>query len=383
MIFFCFIIIIHISVDSDLAENDREIADPKELSNDPNRADNSYHVVTVSYTDPNTILDGFTITTGNADGSGDNDSGGGIFNVYSSPTVRNCTFIDNSAEYQGGGMFNAYSSPTVINCTFIGNSATRGGGMRNVALSNPTLTSCTFIGNSADYEGGGIFNLSSNPTVNNCTFIGNSAGFYGGGMHNYSSSLTMTGCTFTGNLAEYGGGMFNNGSDLTLTNCILWGNISSTDGNEISLGGYSIIDISYCDVRGGWPGLGNIDANPHFIESGHWEDTNNTPSDASDDVWINGDYHLKTEGWRWDSIRERWDYDTVTSRCIDAGNPGSPLGTELSVIPDDPDNLWGENIRINMGAYGGTAEASMPPHDWALLGDLTGSTFAIFEVIDG
>lgn len=32
---------------------------------------------------------------------------------------------------------------------------------------------------------------------------------------------------------------------------------------------------------------------------------------------------------------------------------------------------WGENLRINMGAYGGTAEASMPPYDLALLADLT------------
>ena len=40
-------------------------------------------------------------------------------------------------------------------------------------------------------------------------------------------------------------------------------------------------------------------------------------------------------------------------------------------VPDDPCNIWGENIRINMGAYGGTAEASMPPYDWALLSDIT------------
>jgi len=31
----------------------------------------------------------------------------------------------------------------------------------------------------------------------------------------------------------------------------------------------------------------------------------------------------------------------------------------------------GENLRINMGAYGGTTEASMPPYDWALLSDVT------------
>ena len=47
------------------------------------------------------------------------------------------------------------------------------------------------------------------------------------------------------------------------------------------------------------------------------------------------------------------------------------LGGELRSIPDDPDNLLGQSLRINMGAFGGTAEASMPPYDWAILADLT------------
>lgn len=34
-------------------------------------------------------------------------------------------------------------------------------------------------------------------------------------------------------------------------------------------------------------------------------------------------------------------------------------------------NVCGQNLRINMGAYGGTAHASMPPYDWALLADIT------------
>ena len=63
-------------------------------------------------------------------------------------------------------------------------------------------------------------------------------------------------------------------------------------------------------------------------------------------------------------------YDEVTSRCIDAGNPGCSLGVESLSFPDDPCNIWGENLRINMGAYGGTAEASIPPYDWAFLADL-------------
>ena len=79
---------------------------------------------------------------------------------------------------------------------------------------------------------------------------------------------------------------------------------------------------------------------------------------------------MKSEGWRWDAERERWNYDDVTSLCIDVGNPGSPLRDEPLAVPDDPNNEWGINLRINMGAYGGTVEASMAPCDWAIMADL-------------
>ena len=43
---------------------------------------------------------------------------------------------------------------------------------------------------------------------------------------------------------------------------------------------------------------------------------------------------------------------------------------ELMSAPGDPMNIWGENVRLNMGAYGGTGEASMGPPGWTLLSDL-------------
>jgi len=146
-----------------------------------------------------------------------------------------------------------------------------------------------------------------------------------------------------------------------VTNCIIWGNA----GSQIS--GSPI--VSYSDVEGGFSGKNNIDLDPCFVEPGYW-DTNGTPG-YRDDFWVDGDYHLKSQGWRWDTERQVWTWDDVTSRCIDAGNPGSPLGEELLTPAVDPNNEWGQNLRINMGAYGGTAEASMPPYDWTLLADLT------------
>jgi hypothetical protein len=68
--------------------------------------DNSYHVVTGSGTDPNAVLDGFTITAGNANGTGEDENGAGMHNNSGSPTVVNCTFSRNSAADVGGGMYN-------------------------------------------------------------------------------------------------------------------------------------------------------------------------------------------------------------------------------------------------------------------------------------
>ena len=55
---------------------------------------------------------------------------------------------------------------------------------------------------------------------------------------------------------------------------------------------------------------------------------------------------------------------------LGAGNPGTPLGEEPMTVPRDPDNEYAVNVRIDMGAYGGTVQASMPPHGWAPLSDL-------------
>jgi len=132
--------------------------------------------------------------------------------------------------------------------------------------------------------------------------------------------------------------------------------------------------VTYSDVAGGYSGIGNIDVAPLFVEPGRWVDANDAnivaqPNDENA-VWVDGDYHLKSEGWRWDVGRGMWIWDDVTSRCIDAGNPGSGLRGEPLSVPPDPINRLGQNLRINMGVYGGTVKASIGPYDWALLSDV-------------
>ena len=364
----------------DLGENDVDIAEPCDLLFDPTRGENSYHVVTAVGINNTSVLDGFTITAGNAnhEGASPHYIGGGMSNSDSSPTVKHCTFKRNSARFSGA-IDNIYANPEIICCIFSGNSAGSGGAMGNWH-SSPMIIKCTFSDNTALALGGGIENFpDSNPTIISCTFSGNSASMFGGGIFNYvNSSPIVTNCTFSGNSAdESGGGIYNEWySDPSITNCIFWGNTAPIS-PEIYTDGTTSLQVSYSDIQGGWPGLGNIDVDPCFVEPGKWVDVNEPnivvePNDPNA-VWVDGDYHLKSEGWRLDMNFDppRWTYDYVTSRCIDAGNPGSPLRNELLTIPGDPGHIWGENLRINMGAYGGTPQASMPPYDWALLGDIT------------
>ncbi len=184
-----------------------------------------FHVVQCAFlAGPDTVLSGFVITGGNANGGGFGNVGGGMLIINSSPTVSNCSFTGNTANLSGGGMFNTNSNPTVTNCSFSGNTANfDGGGMYNTNSSSPTVTNCSFSGNSAS-NGGGMENIvSSSPTVTNCSFSGNSAS-NGGGMYNESSNPTVTDCSFSGNTAGFGGGMENVLSSPTVTNCSFSGN---------------------------------------------------------------------------------------------------------------------------------------------------------------
>jgi hypothetical protein len=193
-----------------------------------NNAENSHHVVTAKTTSPAVTLDGFTITGGNANGTGPDDCGGGMYNSWSRPTLTNCTFTANWA-HLGGAMYNDISSPNLTNCKFIRNSADSGAGMYN-SSSILKLTDCTFTGNAAG-EGGGMYNSSSTPALTNCAFTENSAGGSGGGMYNGGSGPTLTNCTFTENSAVgSGGGMCNGSSSPNLADCTFTGNSANSGG---------------------------------------------------------------------------------------------------------------------------------------------------------
>lgn len=194
-----------------------------------NYAENSYHVVTTSGVDATAIMDGFTVTGGNGNESG-NFYGGGFYNASGSPTLNSLLITGNRALF-GGGMSNLNGNPTLTNVTFQNNASNGqgGGGMNNLA-SSPILNKVTFSGNTAAI-GGGMINSSSNPILINVTFNSNSATIYGGGMFNNSSSPTLTNVTFNSNGATEGGGMSNMySSNPTLINVTFSNNTASSQG---------------------------------------------------------------------------------------------------------------------------------------------------------
>ncbi|MDR2920048.1 MAG: hypothetical protein LBV72_11870 [Tannerella sp.] len=114
---------------------------------------NVYHVV-ICVGAGNTLLDGFTITGGIANGSGsiqvnnypiERNSGGGIAVCNASPGFHNLVITGNEA-VNGGGIFNSEASPTLTNIALTGNTANAGGGICN-HHSNPILTNVTIAGN--------------------------------------------------------------------------------------------------------------------------------------------------------------------------------------------------------------------------------------------
>jgi predicted outer membrane repeat protein len=211
----------------------------------------AYHVVIAAgiSADSKTILDGFTISGGNANGSGNisvngksipRNVGGGIICRESSPILTNLIISGNKATTFGGGIYNNTSSPTLTDVTISKNEATsNGGGIYNITSSSPKLENVTINGNNAA-NGGGIFNTGSSPTLTDVTINKNGA-TNGGGIYNTSSSSPeLKRVTINENEAANGGGIFNTGT-LTpkLDSVTISGNTVTASGGGIYNNGSS------------------------------------------------------------------------------------------------------------------------------------------------
>ena len=158
---------------------------------------------------PEAIIDGFTITNGGG------YPGGGLYMYYfGDATIRNCIITGNASDFAGGGgVLCEGACPTFINCTIT-------------------------LNNAAVAGGGGVFCTMSSPTFRNCTIAGNGTGGLGGAIA----------CT--------------EGSFPTFVNSIIWGNGL----DQIHIDDFSALTAIHSDIQGGWPGTGNIDGDPQFVD---------------------------------------------------------------------------------------------------------------------
>ena len=221
-----------IGTETDLSQRDWEnnetilSGDFNEDDGTVGRSENAYHVFYHDgweRKDSSAILDGFTISGGNADGTewpyGD---GGGIrtnkrseFGAdHITPLIRNCTFKNNSALDMGGAMYNHEgASPVIENCTFIDNSAQDGGAIHNYQGA-PVIKDSTFTGNTAVARGGAIGVDDSDITIDNCTFNNNVSENNGGGVHlKGTETPVIKDCYFSSNSAINGGALVNHGAE--------------------------------------------------------------------------------------------------------------------------------------------------------------------------
>lgn len=278
--------------------------------------------------------------------------------AYCSGPIRNNTITDNSLEgiyacentvegnvISGNSAGLGYCDGLIQNNRIIGNGSAGG-----LYYCDGDIIGNVIVGNTASSDGGGLF--SCHGTIANNIIAGNRSEGDGGGLFECSGLICSN--TIVGNVASGVGGGLSRCGGTVCNNIIAYNEASQAAG--IYGPSSQTYNTFWTNTGGNFggnavAGTGDAVVNPQFAVEGSWDG----------DVWTDGDYHLKSQIGRWDPEARQWILDGVTSPCIDAGDPGSDFSAEL----------WPHGRRINIGAYGGTAQASWSSSGVGLLADLT------------
>ncbi|MCF7848048.1 MAG: right-handed parallel beta-helix repeat-containing protein [Kiritimatiellales bacterium] len=240
------------------------------------RSDNCYHVLLGA---PNTVLDGFIISGGNADGKDAQGTGGGmLFQTQENlphqagkynAVVSNCIFEKNHAN-QGGAIYCNKVAPEIRKCTFYSNSAGMGGAIAFHTVRHTRVAKCIFTSNFAEKHGGAVVASTESSVVHHkCTFMLNSAGGRGGAVYNVSTTIikgirpAYIDCTFSENSAKQRGGAMANGGNCApaIIQCRFTANSAVQGGGAVANYDQVMANILDCSFRGnrGGAGLADID----------------------------------------------------------------------------------------------------------------------------
>ena len=267
-------------------------------------SDNCTHVLLSMSTSNATILDGFTISDGNANlstiyclnGPCVNDNlGGGIYIIGSFLTINNCIFTANNSISTGGAIGTIGGTPTVNNSIFTSNSAAFGGAV-HVDIQF-IITNCIFYRNRASY-GASLFCYGSTNLLN-CNFL--------------NSSVSSGGAN--AEISNYG--------TLNITNSIAWGYDASLP--VLIQNNGSTATITYSIVQGNTAGTGNLNTDPLYI--------NSSDPDGPDNIWRTADDGLQLQAG-----------SPAIDTGIDAAIPGG-INTDITGLARI------QHGRADMGAY--------------------------------
>lgn len=250
-------------------------------------SDNCFHVLRMrgGSAPGYSILDGFVIQNGNALGSGGGVSKGGGVNLDLGAganwgpalELRNCTLRRNFADYGAAISSVNLAHIKLQNCEVLDNIATTGGGGLYLVTALVTSVNVRWARNTAMLDGGGaVYHNSTTATwtlYQNNVFHDNRAPL-GGAVKLHATGLTkgdghFENCTFAFNSAAKGGAIhqengFSIKPTLELYNSIVWRNTAPVSPQLRAGGAYAT--VSFCDVQGGFNGVGNIDADPRFLD---------------------------------------------------------------------------------------------------------------------
>jgi hypothetical protein len=309
------------------------------------------------------------------------NNGGGMCTRFSFDwTMTDCTLAGNTAEHYGGGVYADYDSHLALTrCAITGNTATLagggaylaaevalvdctvrantvpgegyGGGIYCAPYGTPVISGCTLMENSAESGaaiflegiGGGIPGVPQ-PTITGCTVLWNDS-MGGTAVHSSAASPAISNCTIVGNDANpalYFGGE----GRPTVTGSIVWNNV----GRSVVVSAPSTATIAYCDIQGGFAGVGNIDVDPRFAGYGPSDTIDVTPAWMSptkgtrqdpypDLAWILGE-----GGTRGYSLRLAED-----SPCVGNGAGGANMGADHGV--GGPAGAANVTLRLAPGYY--------------------------------
>jgi len=264
--------------------------------------------------------------------------------------------IDGEIRYSGGGIYSLNSTPSLRHLIIKENTADEGAG----------IYFCDFP----------MSTMSTPIKIKSCLIFNNTASICGGGIFVHGPDAELTNCSLINNHSEnQGGAIFAGWLNINLVNCIIWDN-SQQQGTfcYFDIGVNDTVTISYSDIEDGEAGVeihgsgtlnwgdGNIEANPCFADTANgdysltWNDTDRSPcidtGDPNTEWDVDGtppdmgaipaiphNYDQRTlhEGWNWFSFPV---LDTVTAQADTALEVLDSILENMEICRSDTASVW-------------------------------------------